>query len=358
MITGSYRALRAVLLPAGLLAAAFASSMASAAPSTQLTVTGAVSVPKVYDATSIASLPATTQTVSFLSGTTPQTHTYTGTSLWGLLNGAGIVTDPAVKNDVLDKIVVATGTDGYRVVYSLGELDPNFGNRPDLVAYAETIGGTSAPLGPADGFARTTVPDDVRGGRYVSNLANLDVRGSGSTTTSSGGGASTGFSVSGAVLRPLSFDLAALQALPRVTQVVGTHTYVGASFWDLLNTTVGLSLDPAVKNDVLGKYVVATGSDGYKSVFSLGELSSVFGNQPDLIAYEEDGALLSSDGFARVVAPNDVRAGRWVSNLTSLEVFTAAPIPEPETYALMLAGLALVGVAARRRTAVTARRAP
>lgn len=30
-------------------------------------------------------------------------------------------------------------------------------------------------------------------------------------------------------------------------------------------------------------------------------------------------------------------------------IYTAAPVPEPETYALMLAGLGLVGFAVRRR---------
>jgi len=33
----------------------------------------------------------------------------------------------------------------------------------------------------------------------------------------------------------------------------------------------------------------------------------------------------------------------------TLRISLAAPIPEPETYALMLAGLGLLGVAARRR---------
>ena len=122
-------------------------------------------------------------------------------------------------------------------------------------------------------------------------------------------------------------------------------------FWGLLNTTVGLSTDPAVKNDVLGMVVVATGSDGYKAAFSLGELDPLFGNQPELIAFDMDGGGLGADGFARLVVPGDGKHGRDVANLVSLvslEVFRAPVVPEPATYALMLAGLGAVGAFVRR----------
>ncbi len=96
-------------------------------------------------------------------------------------------------------------------------------------------------------------------------------------------------------------------------------------------------------------YVVATGSDGYKAAFSMGELNPSFGNQPDLIAYALDGEDLTDSGFARIIVPEDDRRGRWVSNLVSLEVFHAAAIPEPQTYALFGLGLLAVGWRARRR---------
>ena len=326
----------------------FQAGVAAAATPTQLKITGAVTTPTTFDFAALSALPATTQTDTFLSGTSAQTHVYTGASLWGAINAAGIVTDPAAHNDVLNRYVLATGADGYQTVFSLGELNPNFGNRPDLLAYAETINGTSSPLG-SDGFARITAPGDVKGGRYVSNVVDLDVRASGSTQPGSGGGVATQFSVSGAVGVPTNFNLATLQALPQTTQIVGGHTYVGVSFWDLLNSSVGIPVNASVKNDVLGKYVVATGSDGYKSLFSLGELDTAFGNQPDLIAYQVDGESFGSSGFARVVVPNDVRQGRWVSNLASLEVFSAAPVPEPGNYALLLAGAAFGGMLVRRR---------
>lgn len=343
-----YGARRAIGLTAGLFAGLLAPGIAPAAgPSTEFALTGGAIVdPATYRLADLQALPAITQTVSYTAGGVPQTRTYTGASLWGIMSAAGIVNNPAVNNDVLNKYVLATGSDGYKTVFSLGELNPVFGNRPDLVAYAETNGGVSAPLG-ADGFARITSPGDVRGGRYVSNLVSLDVRSAGSTYAASGGGPSTRFTVSGDVLRPGSFDLAALQALPTVTRTVGGVGYTGVSFWDVLNTTVGLSLNPAVNNDVLGKYVVATGSDGYKVAFSLGELNPNFGNQPDLIAYDADGAGLGSAGFARLVVPNDDRRGRWVSNLVNLEVLTAAPVPEPTTWALMAVGLAVVGRVAK-----------
>jgi hypothetical protein len=40
---------------------------------------------------------------------------------------AGIITNPAIKNDILNYYVLATGSDGYEAIFSLGELDPMFG---------------------------------------------------------------------------------------------------------------------------------------------------------------------------------------------------------------------------------------
>jgi PEP-CTERM motif len=339
-------ALRTWVITAGFLCAG---GSLAAGPSTQFEVGGAVVTPKTYALADLQALPAITQTATFLAGNSPQTHTYTGASLWGVLDTAGIVVN-SNKNDVLSRYVLATGSDGYKVVFSLGELNPNFGNRPDLAAYSELINGAPTLLG-SDGFARVTAPGDVKGGRYVSNLVDLDVRSSGSTQAGTGGGPSSQFVVTGDVGTAMTFNLVALQGLPTITEKVGAVTFTGVSFWDLLNSTVGINQDPAVKNDVLGKYVVATGSDGYKALFSLGELDPDFGNQPDLIAYSADGSSLGADGFARIVAPGDVRAGRWVSNLVSLEVFSAAAVPEPETYALLIAGLVALGLAAKHRRA-------
>ncbi|MBL8534185.1 MAG: PEP-CTERM sorting domain-containing protein [Betaproteobacteria bacterium] len=335
-------------------------SPAAAVPSTELTISGAVQTPKTMDRDDLLALPALTQTVTFTSGGGSQTHTYTGTSLWGVLGGAVIQTDPAVRNDILRKYVIATGTDGYKAVIAAGEISPSFGNRAYSVAYDEIIGGVSQPLG-GDGFARTVLPGDVKGGRYVSNLADLEVGSAHSVVAGTGGGQSTSFSVLGGVSTPgLTFDLEDLQDMTTITQTVSflsgstqqTRTYVGVSLWGLLDS-VGIVADSSIKNDILRKYVVATGSDGYKAVFSMGELNPGFGNQPDMIAFAEvvggNEVLLSGDGFARIVVPGDLRGGRYVSNLISLEVYDAtAPIPEPGTWGLMAAGLGMLVLVLRR----------
>jgi hypothetical protein len=72
---------------------------------------------------------------------------------------------------VLGQYVVDTGSDGYQAVFSMGEIDPAFGNQPDLVAYADTDGQLGA--GGPDGFARMVVPGDAAGRRYVSNIVSL-----------------------------------------------------------------------------------------------------------------------------------------------------------------------------------------
>jgi DMSO/TMAO reductase YedYZ molybdopterin-dependent catalytic subunit len=287
-----------------------------------LAVSGDVSAPATLTQAQIQALPATTQTVAFQSGTGAQTHVYTGASLWTLLNQVGISVNPAVKNDVLAKYVIATGADNYRSLFAMGEVSPDFGNRGNQVVYAETVNGVSGALPSTDGPLRVTAPGDVKGGRYVSNLVKLDVRTAVSSVTASGGGVTTQFQLSGAVSHPASFDLAALQVLPAVTRTIGTSTYTGVSLWSLINAA-GIQTNATIKNDLAGFYLIATGSDGYRVVLSLAELSPDFGNQPDIVAYAMNGAPLVGTGFARLVIPNDGKAGRYVSNLVALEVVSA-----------------------------------
>jgi hypothetical protein len=46
-----------------------------------------------------------------------------------------------------------------------------------------------------------------------------------------------------------------------------TDTYIGIKLWDLLGRAGGVTVT-SDKNDILSKYVVAIGSDGYKAVFA------------------------------------------------------------------------------------------
>jgi hypothetical protein len=138
-----------------------------------------------------------------------------------------------------------------------------------------------------------------------------------------------------------------------------TDTYTGVSLWTLLNDA-GLITDPNIKNDVLRQYVEAIGSDGYAAIFSLGEIDPMFGNQPDLVAYADTGGQLGpdgADGFARIVVPGDAAGGRYISNLVALKVFTAAPVPEPATWVLLIGPLPILALLRSRRREALSKRA-
>jgi len=290
-------------------------------PAPTVEITGAVDKPAALSVADLGTRAPITQTVTYASGSGSQTRTYTGASLWALLNEAGIQTDASRKSDLLNRYVVATGGDGYRALFSLGELSPDFGNRQNIVAYAAIENGNAAALPAADGPFRVTAPTDTKGGRYVSNLVKLEVRNSAAATAGIGGGPSASFVVSGQVAAPATFDVSALKGLAASTQTVGANTYTGVSLWTLLNS-IGLKL-PAGKNASLSMYAVATGSDGYRALVSLGEADPSFGNNGALVAYEMNGAALTTNGSTRLVVPGEVKQGRSVSNLIAIEVMTA-----------------------------------
>jgi DMSO/TMAO reductase YedYZ molybdopterin-dependent catalytic subunit len=343
-----------------LIASMAVATAAQAGPvSSQMTVSGAVASPTTYNVTSLSAVtPTTTLQATYTAGGSPITDTYTGTTLYNLLQVNGLVSPP-VKNGALQNYVVAVGSDNYQAVISLGEIAPNFGNQTDLIAYSDTKG-QLGPSGP-DGFARVVVPGDIAGGRYVSNLTALYV-GTAPAVAGIGGGISSQFAVSGNVKTPTTYNLASLSALPSSTETVTYHqgstpvtdTYTGVSLWTLLSD-VGILTDPKIKNDILRDYVVVTGSDGYEAVFSLGEIDPAFGDQDDLVAYADTLGQLGiggSDGFTRMVVPGDYLGGRYVSNITSIEVIDAT-VPEPS--ALSLFALSLAGLAGWRVRGVKAR---
>ena len=141
---------------------------------------------------------------------------------------------------------------------------------------------------------------------------------------------SPSFELMGEVGTEDTFELADLQALPAQELEVTftsrgepqTYTYIGVLLYDLLSEA-GPTFDEEVNNDALGFYVRVVATDGYVATVSWGEIDPDFGNQPVLVAYEEDGELMDEDGMARLVVPGDERGGRYVSNISSMTLLRA-----------------------------------
>jgi DMSO/TMAO reductase YedYZ molybdopterin-dependent catalytic subunit len=238
-----------------------------------------------------------------------------------MVQKAQIITDPTRKNDLLRKVVMVTGTDGYSVAIALGEIMPRFAGKKVLVAYEQD----GKPLAQADGFVRLIVPGDTFAGRYVSNIAKIEVRTAGPLTTLGTRMPSSSFYLLGLVKNPARYDQAALGAL-KTTEVTvqdqsGNTTYSGVLLSDLLQSSGGVQVNAKAKNDFLRKGIVAIGIDGYSCIVVGGEIDLRFAHTQVLVATTANGKPLpATDGFARLVVPGDQAQGRFVSNLTELQV--------------------------------------
>jgi hypothetical protein len=89
-------------------------------------------------------------------------------------------------------------------------------------------------------------------------------------------------------------------------------------------TKYGAPLGSALRGAALGYYVMATGADGYKAVYSLAEVDPSFHPGDVLVVDTMDGKPLDArSGPLRLVSTEDKRPARGVRNLVSIEVKAA-----------------------------------
>ncbi len=126
--------------------------------------------------------------------------------------------------------------------------------------------------------------------------------------------------------RSAEWTPAKLKALPHVSiTVYNEHekvnqTYSGVPLTDLL-AELGVPNKPHGKEFQI--YLVAEGSDGYKVVYSIGEVTPDVHDGTVLVADAADGKPLPANGPLQLVATGEKRPARWVRSLVAIHVLKA-----------------------------------
>jgi DMSO/TMAO reductase YedYZ molybdopterin-dependent catalytic subunit len=130
--------------------------------------------------------------------------------------------------------------------------------------------------------------------------------------------------VTGAVKQPLTLSAADLAAMPRAKAVTDNNgiqtTYEGVWLSDVLKKA-GVPLGPGLRGAALAGYILASASDGYQVLFSIGELDPDMTSGQYLLADTANGKpMFGENGAFRLVIPTDKRGARSVRLLTKIEV--------------------------------------
>ncbi len=134
-----------------------------------LVLDGQIVHPARLSADDLKKLPETDLDVTYTTGHGEERGRYAGALLWTVLKQAGL-SDANGKHPDLRHSLVATGRDGYMIAFSFGEIDPDFGDKPVIVAYAKD----GKALG-TEGL-RLVVPGDKHGARDVRDLVHIEVK--------------------------------------------------------------------------------------------------------------------------------------------------------------------------------------
>ncbi len=133
-----------------------------------LEVQGEVAHPLSWTATEFAKLPRQSVRAKGHDGVESQ---YQGVSLIEALARAGVPSGKELRGKALSLFVVVEAADGYRAVYALAELDPEFTDRVILVADRRD----DKPLPAHSGPLQVIVPGEKKHARWVRQVIRIKV---------------------------------------------------------------------------------------------------------------------------------------------------------------------------------------
>jgi DMSO/TMAO reductase YedYZ molybdopterin-dependent catalytic subunit len=140
---------------------------AAAQSSASITISGDVQTPVAISVGDLASMARDKVTVAEPDGSTVA---YEGVPLKELLKRAGVLIRP-LRGKALTTYLVAKAQDGYQIVFSLGEVDAEFGDEQILVCDKRDGKALDRKQGPL----RLLVPHDKAGARSVRMLEKIEV---------------------------------------------------------------------------------------------------------------------------------------------------------------------------------------
>lgn len=150
-----------------MLAMLFSASV-SAQSASALAVTGANGEQKSLTSELIAVLPGHQITATSHN----ETFTYNSVALIDMLRHMGLVPADKLTREHMTLVVEVISRDGYRVAFSLAELDPAIGQRAVYLAHSTPTGDLPAAMG----AFRLVVPDDGRHARWVWDVLAVNIR--------------------------------------------------------------------------------------------------------------------------------------------------------------------------------------
>jgi hypothetical protein len=159
----------ALMLCGGIIEAAAQQMEHSApSPSTHLTIKTYEGKTLTLSPEELAALPH--KSVSVFNAHSKANETYSGVPLADLLSKVGVPLGESVRGKVFLTGVVASGVDGYGVLYSLAEVDPSIHTGDVIVA--DTVDGKKLDK---DGAFKMVSSEERRPARWVRNLASISV---------------------------------------------------------------------------------------------------------------------------------------------------------------------------------------
>jgi DMSO/TMAO reductase YedYZ molybdopterin-dependent catalytic subunit len=141
----------------------------SASTTAHLAIKGDVEKPLSITLDELSRLPR--RTIKVMNPHEKKEETYDGVLLTELLKRAGVPQGAQLGGAALATYIQAEAADGYRVIFSLAELDTDFQDSDVIVA--DTMNG--APLDDKTGPFRLVAPHDKRPARWVRMVQSLTV---------------------------------------------------------------------------------------------------------------------------------------------------------------------------------------